>query len=114
MMDAAKMPILDCMACSGDVKASIVTNIDMVKPMPARKPNPIMMRQVMPRERLPIPKRSHIHAAKTIPTGLPTNKPVITPMATPLENNMPKSKSTNETPALASAKMGITTNATKG
>ena len=108
------MPILDCMACSGEVKASMVTNIDMVKPMPARNPRPRMRCQVIPRERLPSPNRSVIHTAKTMPAGLPSSKPAQTPMATPLESTAPKSKSTNETPALARAKMGITTNETKG
>ena len=86
----------------------------MVKPMEARKPSPTTRRIVSPSAGRATPRRDSNHVENTMPKGLPRNRPSATPNATFVEKTTEPSIPAKDTPALAKAKMGITTNDTKG
>ena len=81
-IEAAKIPTLACTICVASAKARVVTNIDMVNPIDARKPSPSNLRRVIERDSSPKRNRVSNHTEKMMPIGLPSNKPNITPMAT--------------------------------
>ena len=64
----------------GSLKANNVINMDIVKPMPPKKPAPIMDFQLRSSGSLHIPKETAAKLNRKIPKGLPTIKPKAMPM----------------------------------
>lgn len=96
------------------MKASIAMKIDIVNPMPARSP----IRQMPPHE-TPCgsrdqPSRTMNHVAVMIPIGFPTTSAIPIPSMTNRASLFDRSTPARPTPALASAKSGMITNATHG
>lgn len=62
------------------LKANKVMNMDIVKPIPPKKPAPMMDFQLRSAGSLQIPKETAAKLNKKIPRGLPTIKPRDMPM----------------------------------
>ena len=96
------------------VNANAVTNIDMVKPIEARKPIPVSCRHVIALDIFPNLSLVSTHAEINIPMGFPKRSPNATPTMTFEEKRLEKSISIKFTPALDRAKIGMMQNATNG
>ena len=114
IIDAEKIPILACTSIVSAVNARVETNIDMVKPMPAKKPKPINRRRVSVAGNGANRILANKSVEKTIPMGFPSNKPNVTPVTTFVEKSSDRLISANEIPALERAKIGKITNVTNG
>ena len=89
-------------------------NIDIVNPIEARKPRPMTLRIVRLSVGRTMPRRTSSKVESVIPNGLPTSRPNATPAATLVEKTDCMSSPANDTPALAMANTGMTTNDTNG
>src|SRR5574344_3025395 len=96
------------------VKASAVTNIDIVKPIDAKNPIPMNCRHVIVLDLFPNLSLVSTHVESKMPIGLPKRSPNDTPIMTFDEKRLEKSISIKFTPALDKAKMGMMQNATNG
>ena len=86
----------------------------MVKPMPASKPTSTTPAQFTPCGKLHSPVLTAKNVARNTPTGLPMTSATRMPKATVCGPAADKSTPPNCTPALASAKTGMTPKATQG
>ena len=108
------MPILAAASSSGWLNARPPTKMAMVKPMPASMPTSSTPGQVTPWGMVHRRSRTATKVASSTPTGLPSTRATITPRATVAGPLADRSTPPNCTPALASAKMGMTPKATQG
>ena len=103
--------IFDICTVAALSKASSVMKIDMVKPIPAKNPVPMMWRQLIESGNLEMPNATAIQVINTTPIGLPSNRPLIIPklLSEPSPLNQLPDKMI---PVLAKAKIGMMMNAT--
>jgi hypothetical protein len=107
--EPARMPTLAAVSW-GSSRARPAMKSAIVKPMPASSPPPATAVQPTPSGRRASPPRTAPQPNSTIPSGLPSTRPSATAIAT----GEPRSRASNGTPALASAKTGITPKLTHG
>jgi len=110
-IEATIIAILESLTGSAVSNAKRVMKIDMVKPMPPRKPTPMMFFHFNSAGSVHHPMATPIKANTTIPNGFPMTRPRIIP--TLMECNKPFPRSfPNVIHVLANAKSGNITNAT--
>ena len=109
-IEAANIPSFACMRWVSSTNARVDMNIDMVKPMDARKPTPTSLRVVIEADMRASLRRVSRNTEATMPTGFPISRPSITPIATLFENTASMLIPSNDMPALASANIGMMTN----
>jgi hypothetical protein len=75
----SKIASLEMFWCSVSVKASIVMNIDIVKPMPARAPMPNTCNKLVPAGCSPQPILMVVQEKSKMPKGFPMTNPAKIP-----------------------------------
>lgn len=65
--------------CNGSPNDKIAMNMDMVKPIPANNPTPIICLHVLPSGKLLSFNLVQMKEVKRMPTGFPNNKPRLIP-----------------------------------
>ena len=78
--EAIKIAIFELFTKSGSSKASRVIKIDMVKPIPAKNPNPITFFQFSSAGKAHTPIAEPAKTNKKIPSGFPNIRPAIIPI----------------------------------
>jgi hypothetical protein len=79
IIGAMIIPNLEAVTISEDSKARFVMKIDIVKPIPARQPAPVIHFQLRLSGSIPIPDLTAKYENRQIPAGLPKTRPVIIP-----------------------------------
>lgn len=77
--DPSKMAILEILMAERSLKASVAIKIDIVKPIPASRPAPIICCQELKFGSLPHLNFTVKKQLKNIPRGLPIKRPAIIP-----------------------------------
>src|SRR5690606_2830071 len=75
MIEVSSTEIFASDTNNGSLNESIEIKIDIVKPIPASIPTPIICIQVLPSGNDAIPNLVHSHDVSNMPIGLPKNKP---------------------------------------
>jgi len=112
--EADKIPILARSEINGSAIASPVTNNDIVKPIPPKKPSPKTCFQLTPVGKDAIPITVDSQENKTMPIGLPTTRPSTTPIETGDVKKLESASVEISTPALKNAKTGMIKKLTQG
>ena len=106
-----KMLIFELWTILGSPKASKVMKMDMVNPMPPKKPAPIMCFQVRSAGNWDKPTLTASRLNSDMPSDFPANRPAKIPRLFNV-NKPPIQSPDRAMPVFASAKIGMTINAT--
>ena len=87
---------------------------EIVKPMPDSAAPPVTRPMVSPGASLPSPLRWAAALARVMPSSLPITRPATIPQVRRDRAAAPRVAASSTTPALASAKIGSTTNEVNG
>ena len=112
-VDADSIEILEILTKYSPWNANSVINIDIVKPIPAKKPIPIICVKFTMEDNLANLSFMAIYVNRVIPTDFPIIKPKEIPIAKGLLNNVIICMSLNSIPVFANANNGIIKNKEK-